>query len=144
MELFGLALDWAEIVALIMAGVALSTAWTARITARATQERLKVDAEASVSDSALDLVKALKTEQTDLRKDIDYMKRDNAQLRTDIVGLNDRIEKLKLENDSLRATVTLLGQQLVSVGERPMFVAPAKTVNGVCKTGGGPVPPKGV
>jgi hypothetical protein len=102
----------------IIAGVLTSLG--ALITALGTRRKLNAEAESSLSDSAMEMVR-------ELRIEVAAVKAENVQMRADQVADRKRITKMEQENKLLRAGITLLCGQLTNLGQTPLYQpAPAE------------------
>jgi hypothetical protein len=107
-----------ELVAVAGAAVAI---WVSL----ATRKKLSVEADTELSQTALSLVAPLKIRITELECAVSTATKTIDQHSVTVKTLTIRVGHLERENTVLKSGVTILQEQVKSLGGSPMFTAPA-------------------
>lgn len=98
----------------LIAIAALITAAGSLGVALSTRHKNAAEGDATIADTALAMVKEVRGEQEELRKE-------NTTLKAKLAMMEARIECQEREIATLRAGVTLLSQQVMGLGQVPIW-----------------------
>ena len=99
--------EWTAIIAVITALGSLAVAFS-------TRHKNRAEGDATIADTALAMVKEVRGEQEELKKE-------NTALRAKLAMMEVRIECQERELATLRVGVTLLSQQVMGLGQVPIW-----------------------
>lgn len=94
--------------------IAIVTAIGSLAVALSTRHKNRAEGDATIADTALAMVKEVRGEQEELKKE-------NTTLKAQLAMMEVRMECQEREIASLRAGVTLLSQQIMGLGQMPVW-----------------------
>lgn len=100
-------LDVGMVLAVLAAITSVYAAWT-------TRKKVDVEADASIANSALSFVSAMKQEMKDL-------KAENATFRQKVDELEKRLDAVEKEREELYDGIRMLCHQVESLGKKPIW-----------------------